>query len=264
MWNFDDLLVVGYNSSWDDDPVRAVHHGVIGDEDLARLEVTLSKTDLSASRLRLFLVHHHPIQYSDPVTGQADFSIMVNAESLLALLQRHNFDLVIHGHKHKPNFGTHIISGSSPLVILCSGSFSAMLDTRWSGHVNNQFHLIRLEGRDAEVQNIFGRVESWTYLCGAGWIPSKPHNGIRHVEPFGTYLQPEELRRVLRPVLREELDRSEYVEWSGIVSKLPRLRYIAPDRARQILDGLAAELGCVCRGETLEDLILLRAGGLHG
>jgi UDP-2,3-diacylglucosamine pyrophosphatase LpxH len=260
LWKFDDILAVGYNSSWDDDPAKSVHHGMISDDHLGELEEQLKKTDLSSPRLRLFLVHHHPIQYSDPVGDPPDFSIMVNAERLLTVLHRYNFDLVIHGHKHKPSFGTYSVSSSSPLVVLCSGSFSALLDTRWSGLVNNQFHLIYVEGRDQELQNAYGRVESWTYLCASGWIPSKSHNGIRHIEPFGTYLQPQELKKTLKPMLQAELHHREYLEWSTIVKSLPRLKYVPPDRAADVLRSLAAELGYVLRGETLEDLILLRRG----
>lgn len=259
-WNFDNVLAVGYNSSWHDDPTKAVHNGIIGDDHLPKLEEHLAKLDLSPSRLRLFLVHHHPVQYSDPVNDPPDFSVMTNAGNLLALLQKYHFDLLIHGHKHKPNFETHIINSSFPLAILCAGSFSVELDTRWSGHVNNQFHVVRVEGRDSDAKNIFGRVESWTYLCGKGWLPSKLHNGIRHIEPFGTYLQPEALKKRLGPLLQEKLQQHNHLEWSEVLSELHDLKYLPPDLAMQVLDALGSELHFRRHGEPPEEVILVKQG----
>jgi len=64
------------------------------------------------SQLRLFVVHHHPIQYSEPypdIPAFVDFSILSNAGNLHALLRKHNFDILIHGHRHVPKFESHTI-----------------------------------------------------------------------------------------------------------------------------------------------------------
>ena len=127
VWEFDNIVVVGYNSAWHDEPGDAVHHGLVDQQALLELEKYLNGIDLSPSRLRLFTVHHHPLLYSDPIPNEPDFSAMTNAENLLDLLRAKEFDLLVHGHKHKPCFKTQIIHSGFPLAILCSGSFSAKL-----------------------------------------------------------------------------------------------------------------------------------------
>ncbi|MBZ5491305.1 MAG: metallophosphoesterase [Acidobacteriia bacterium] len=258
VWRFKNVFAVGYNSSWEDDPTVAIHHGGISDKHLAELDQHLASDPPDPLQVKIFLVHHHPLQYSDPIEANPDFSIMTNAGRLLDLLRRHNFDLLIHGHKHLPNFETHIVSSSSPLAVLCSGSFSVQLDTRWAGSVSNQFHLIHIDGRDADIGSIFGRVESWTYVCGPGWVPSKkPHHGIRHNELFGAYLLPANLKRIMRSVLEVKLKEKDYVEWSEVIEAAPNLKYLPDERAVQVVDSLAMELKFKRRGESVDEMILL-------
>src|SRR5262249_6506378 len=57
VWEFDDLLAVGYNSAWYDDPNVSVHHGLIAGDHIHELDSHLARLDLSKQRLRLFLVH---------------------------------------------------------------------------------------------------------------------------------------------------------------------------------------------------------------
>jgi UDP-2,3-diacylglucosamine pyrophosphatase LpxH len=258
LWDFPDLVVVGYNSSWHDSPDVAIHHGLISNEDLVYLDERLGRMELLPNKLRVFLVHHHPLQYSDPIAEEPDFSVMVNADNLLALLQRRQFDFLVHGHKHAPRFRTHISDTSFPLAILGAGSFSAQLDTRWSGYVNNQFHLVEIHGRDSESGCTFGLIKSWTYLCGQGWLESQKNNGIRHLLPFGTYLLPQELRNSVRPVLRELFRNRDYVEWREVVQRLPRLQHLPPDRIVETLDAIAEQEGFRRHGEPPDGIILLK------
>jgi len=253
------MVVVAYNSSWDDDPKKAEHRGTIADEHLDELTEYLTSLDLSASKLRVFLVHHHPVQYSDPVNDPPDISIMTNAERLLDILESHRFDLLVHGHKHKPNFRTHIIDSGSPLAILGSGSFSIGLDTRWSGHVSNQFHLLTVDGRD-EFACICGKLESWAYLCGKGWVPSKPSTGIRHNVPFGTYILPENLKTVLRPMVLAEIDKKGNIGWTEIIAAKPQFRYLPVELVISVLEDLSSELSLKRFGEPPDDIILVRLG----
>ncbi|HEX5735704.1 MAG TPA: metallophosphoesterase [Blastocatellia bacterium] len=257
-WEFNDLIAVGYNSAWHDDPAIVVHHGLIADDHLRELAQYLAGLDLLPSRLRIFLVHHHPIQYSDPIPDEPDFSAMTNADKLLGLLQKYQFDLIVHGHKHTPNFRTYSTNSAFPLAILGSGSFSALLDTRWSGFVNNQFHLIKVGGRDPNNQSIFGLLENWTYLCGRGWLPSELNNGIRHKLPFGTYMQPNELKKLLRPVLKRRFKKKDYVKLSDLISAAPHMKYLPPERMTEILDSLSIEIGFQRHGEPPDEVVLLR------
>lgn len=178
-WEFKDLLVLGYNSSWHDGPETHIHHGLIANESLNEIEKCLQKIDLAHDRLRLFLVHHHPLQYSNPIPNEPDFSIMTNSGNLIDLLTKYHFDLLIHGHKHVPYFCSQIKDSGFPLVILCAGSFSAEIEIQWNGIVNNQFHLINISDRDKNNKCIYGDVSSWTYIVSQGWIPSYTYTKLQ-------------------------------------------------------------------------------------
>jgi UDP-2,3-diacylglucosamine pyrophosphatase LpxH len=242
-WEYDNFLAVGYNSAWDDKPGVPVHHGFISNSHLDALERHLTSLDLGPHRLRLFIVHHHPVVYSDPLPNEPDFSAMTNAPRLLSILRDHHFDLLIHGHRHSPVFQTIAVDSQFPIAILSAGSFSAELDGRWSGLVNNQFHIIRIEGRDKQDDCIFGNVCSWTYLAQHGWLPSKPHNGIRHVIPFGTYLQPSRFHGTLQRMIKAALGRSDYVSWTALIATTPRFKYLPPQLVYQTLDQLRKQVG---------------------
>ena len=240
VWNYDDLLAVGYNSSHHDHPDKQ-HFGLIDPAHAEELRKMLGGLQYSKTQLRLFLVHHHPLQYSSPTADAPDLSIMVNAEQLHHLLREFKFDILVHGHEHLPRFSTYSIEGSSEVAILCSGSFSVKIDTKWAGVVSNQFHLIKIEGRDEEEQLIFGHVESWSYYYAKGWVPSEAqYDGIPHIEPFGTYIRPGQLEALIRPIVESRLSSHDYVEWSWVLTQEPHLRHIRPEILVRVIDSLAA------------------------
>src|SRR5262249_13902779 len=151
--------------------------------------------------VRLFLVHHHPVAYDSPVDGPPDFSQMVNCEELFKLLRRYYFDLVIHGHTHQPRFHTLQAESSIPIGVLAAGSFSLQLPAEWQGKVNNQFHMLTIDGRDPATHCVQGELASWTYYFGHGWSPSTlDREGIAHTEPFGAYVGPHDCRTLLEGV----------------------------------------------------------------
>lgn len=258
VWAYNDLLVVGYNSSHHDKP-KELHHGLINPGHFEEMRKVLATFTPSYDQLRLFLVHHHPLQYSDPTPDPPDVSIMVNAEQLQALLREFNFDILVHGHKHLPRFNTYSLNGSPEVAILCSGSFSVQIDTRWTGTVNNQFHLITVDGRDSEEHLIFGRVDSWSYYYTRGWVPSDAtHDGIPPLEPFGTYFRPAKLESLLRPILERGFTIHDFIEWSWVLEQDPALRHVRPEVVVRALDQLATDGNFRRLHDTPEKIILLR------
>lgn len=122
IWDTPDLLVVGYNSSHHDEP-KKFHHGLIDTAHLTELRKTIGNFRVVENQLRLFLVHHHLLQYDDPTPELPDGSIMVNAEKLQSFLRDFKFDILVHGHKHVPRFTTHSLNGAPEVAVLASGSF---------------------------------------------------------------------------------------------------------------------------------------------
>jgi 3',5'-cyclic AMP phosphodiesterase CpdA len=251
------LLVVGYNSSWHDDPSMSMHHGLIDSMHLNKMQDDLSRIPYDPKQLRVFVVHHHLMQYSDPIPGEPDFSAMTNAGNLLSLLRSNRFDLVINGHKHSPHFETFVIDSSWPITILTAGSFAAKLDTRWSGIVNNMFHLLEIQTRDPVNHSIAGRLRTWAYLAGKGWIPSGEHNGIRHDLAFGANLTRHALKETLTPIIEHGFESRDYLTWEYLCNKFPSLEHVAPPTASLALGDLEAELSFYIHGDP-PSLVLLR------
>lgn len=259
-WNFDDFLAIGYNSASHDSPApkNVAHHGLADPDHLNEIRAYLESISLPTNSLRLFLVHHHSLDFANPLLRTPDFSLMTNAENLLSLLHEYDFDLLIHGHKHYPRFETHSTQTHPHLPILCSGSFSVEIDTQWAGTIGNQFHLVTVnDGRVMPENLITGRITSWTNIHARGWIPSeKSTSGIHHIIPFGSYVMPKELDARLEPFITEWLTHRNYILWSDIVEKFPDLEYLPLDSAIKAFERMAERLDRKVMHQTLKDLML--------
>jgi len=259
VWDFDDLLVVGYNSASHDAPVPEdnAHHGLADPVHLNAIRAHLDNIGTPDDRLRLFLVHHHPLDFSDPIPRMPDFSLMTNAENLLALLHECGFDFLIHGHKHHPRFETHSTQTYPHLPILCSGSFSVEIDTRWAGTIDNQFHLVTVNGRAGNENRITGKITSWTNNHCRGWIPSEEStSGIHHIIPFGSYVMPEELDTRLEPFIRQWLTNHDHILWRQIIEAFPDLEHLPLNSAIAAFKRMEQRLGRQSMYQTLKDLLL--------
>lgn len=258
IWNFEPFLVVGVNSAYHDGPNDKVHHGLVPAHVLEALAAELGAYPRRKEQIRVAVVHHHPLQYSDPVSSEPDFSAMTNAQAFLTLLEEHEFDVVIHGHKHTPNFNVWQVSSYFQLPILGAGSFSYLLDSRWNGLVNNQFHLLEFHDRDEATGRALGVLRSFTYLTGHGWTPSRRGNGIEHEIYFGGLGTESELRDALRGEITERFASAEYIRLASVFSERADLRYVAAKLVRRVLGQLATEMSFVVHDSDPSNVLLLR------
>lgn len=259
VWDFPDLLVVGYNSSSHDAPIHkdVAHHGLADPAHIAALRAQLETMGKPDGRVRLFLVHHHPIDFANPIPRVPEFSLMTNAEELLTLIHDYNFDVLIHGHRHHPRFETHSTQTYPHLPILCSGSFSVELDTEWAGTVDNQFHLLTVADRIGVEKRISGTLTSWTCNRAKGWIPSEDStSGIHHIIPFGSYVMPAELDSRLEPFIQEWLRTHDHILWKNVVIQFPELEHLPLNSAISAFKRMEQRLGRHSMYQTLKDLML--------
>lgn len=259
VWNYPDLLVVSYNSASHDKPVseNKAHHGLADPDHIDAIREYLNSKELPDGRVRLFIVHHHPLDFATPIPRTADFSLMTNAENLLSLLHECCFDLLIHGHRHHPRFETHSTLTYPHLPILCSGSFSAEIDTEWAGTIDNQFHELTIEGRAGKENRIAGTLTSWTNNHCRGWIPSEESvSGIHHIIPFGSYVMPHELDARLHPFVTKWLASHDCILWKDIVREFPDLKHLPLNSAIEAFRRIAGELRRQTMYETRKDLII--------
>ena len=251
-----DIRLALVNTVAHDGPDSKVHHGAVSQESVEALDQALQSLAQTDSP-RVCLLHHHPIQYTNPLPDDVDFSVMSNAENLLSVLAQHRFDILVHGHRHSPRVVTYSVNGSHPLVIVGAGSFSARLDSRWAGIVNNQFHIIRVDGRTSQGC-VKGQVESWAYVASSGWVPSQQHNGIAHLRRFGLHLVPADLDARIAAVFSAVSPGGAPFDDVKFFEHDPEMRLVANEALEQSLGRVCKELGYERYGDITGNFLLTR------
>jgi len=239
-----DFFIVRYNSAEADLPDVKPHRGAIQQNHLDALRVLLDANPPPQDKVKVFLTHHHPKIYSDPIPDLPDFSALVNAEALIDLLRAMNFDLIVHGHKHAPKFSSSVEAGGGALSILCAGSFSRSIESMWVGKITNQFHLVDCGERDPHTGYLQGQVISWAYQPRA-WIPSdRKWAGIAHRIPFGAYPSETELANKLRSAIIL-IAAERHVTWGDLVDVEPKIQFSDAGLIERILRAIAEELAMI-------------------
>ena len=228
-WNYENLFILGYNSSSHDNPTENNHRGLISTSHIAEIRKYLTSLGIAQDKVKIFVTHHHLTNLSLPIPDDPDFSIATNANEIIELLKEMKFDLIIHGHRHHPFFDDNLFR----LPILCAGSFSAEIDTKWNGKIQNQFHLIEIDDRtNGHVQ---GYIKSWANTIG-GWSPSNgTYTGIDHIVPFGSNLTDTEIKMHLFPLMVMELKQKKIISWNAIIEKFKECKYLTPKKIEYIL-----------------------------
>jgi predicted MPP superfamily phosphohydrolase len=225
------------------------NHGRITPAALEGLRKRLSQ--LSPQVLSILICHHHPHQHSELKLGATD--VMHDGQQLLDLLGTDGAApwLIIHGHKHHPKI-TYAAGGTSSPVVFASGSLTAFLFPELGTATKNQFHVISIKSSDIFRFGLVGRISSWYWSHGAGWLPSNKSTGLPRETGFG-------FRGNLRLLAQQIADKigDSKLLWQQLVQDLPELSFLLPQdfeflreilRVRhnfgvQELDGLPYEVG---------------------
>jgi hypothetical protein len=236
---------------------EVAHHGLADPAHLAEMCKAIESLGPVDGRIRILLVHHHPLDYAEPNPVIPDFSLMTNSEQLLHICHCCKFDLVIHGHKHLPRFETHSTLTYPHLPILCAGSFSVDIDTQWAGTIDNQFHLVTINGRAGMENLICGNVTSWTNNRIKGWRASELEtSGIHHVIPFGSYVMPSQLDATIEPYIKEWLKTHEHILWKDVIRHFQELEHLPIDSAIAAFKRIESTLNRHSMYQTQKDLML--------
>jgi 3',5'-cyclic AMP phosphodiesterase CpdA len=254
-WVFDDIAFIGYNSSWHDGPEHSIHCGKVNPQHINRIE-RFTKENVPDDLYKVFMLHHHPLVHSD--INQDDYSTLQNADSLRNTLYRLSIDLLVHGHKHRPQVKPIFEGQGHPIVVICAGSFSAQVNS-FPDPPTNQFHLIDIDCRDTKTGNALGRVGSWSYTFKDGWVRSRGihKTGISHQENFGFFPSLTEAVNLLRPLIQQKLDNDGYVTWEEIVDMEEKVNRIPNEQRRLSLEQLSNDL-CYELMMTEGDIVLLQ------
>lgn len=151
------------------------HYGFVSGKQLRKIEPYLNAT-AEHRYIRIAVLHHHIHPYPEPVALDTlgahayDASTIRDAGLLERFLEKHRFDVVLHGHKHKPqlretrvedaNFGA-----ASPKSLIVCGAGSCGVNARELEHaIPNQYQVIEILSPTRITRSEFLRVE-WRELA---------------------------------------------------------------------------------------------------
>ncbi len=254
---FDDVAILAINSSSEDRHDSSPHNGALATGSIAKFRSATS-TWKGDRRIKICVLHHHPIQYPEVAEYWTDYSILSNSADLMKYLTDFEFDFVVHGHKHKPCFAVHTELGAVMLPILCAGSFSKTLPTPYDANVANQFHMLEVDGRDTATGNIYGKIVSWAYCGAAGWKPSmNESHGIHHFTPFGKYKNRNIITNTIESILKKEAASKPHIKVEEICDMFDFLKYQPTDILKSVIEDVCLRNSFEIHGSRLDKAVIL-------
>jgi 3',5'-cyclic AMP phosphodiesterase CpdA len=239
------LTVLVLNSVLSHHTDEEAKRGSISTANLENLERHLSQ--LTATRFRIALVHHHPLAHENLGLGYED--LMVNGSLLLELLARFDYDLVVHGHKHYPRLG-YAPGGSSAPTVFAAGSLCA-IGPKMLSNTRNLFHVVHLEEVVVEDCAKPGKIYSWEYNAGKGWSPPAHRSAdFPPVAGFGCRASAKALAG--RTALLFEEGSSGFRKWTDIQASIPQIDYLLPSDLKEYSRELRERFGLMTHPELPE------------
>ena len=151
----DPYVILIYNSSFSHIGIDESRKSEIKDDVLEKMEQRMSNLK-HEPKFRIALCHHHASKHFSK--DYPDSDVMDKGDLFINFLNKFNFQILIHGHKHDPR-----LTIINRLPVLCSGSFSSLMNIMDIG-ANNVFHIITLEPNEKK-----GKIQTWVYLPLNGW-----------------------------------------------------------------------------------------------
>lgn len=239
IWEYSDVIFVGYNSSWHDDSSLPKHYGLIEIAHIEQLGQSLKKLGMT-EKLKIFVIHHHVFLYPNPHPSWIDISALQNSQLLLETLSSFSFNFIIHGHRHVPNFLSTTINNFDEINLLCAGSYSCQVHPDIAGSVGNMFHIIEFDN----IAKCKGQVLTKAYHSTEfKWINSKENYGILHKNPFGSELSYEDLYHLCKEKSMDILQTKEMVKLEQLFCAIPDLSYSHVSTQKKIIENLENTLG---------------------
>lgn len=224
MVEYRDLQALVINSAAEHQSFEKAKRGGVTERRLEEIEDFLLGSVRKPFRVALF--HHHPMLHEGCGLGSED--VMCNGSLLLDVLEKHDFDLVIHGHKHHPRliYGP---GGANSIAVLAAGSLAAN-NARNPGLntiTRNLFHIVTLEDEGVDRHDRCGTMESWEFGMGDGWqLPNRQSARIPSKTGFGCRVRPHELAQQAAATLCQSGEK--WLQWDRMLAAMPQLRYLIP------------------------------------
>jgi len=232
VWEFDDLVFVGFNSSWHDDSQNENHYGLISVKQLEELKKTLES--LPNDIPRVFIVHHHLLQLKNIIPDWVDLSTMQNGQELFNLLSEFSINFLIHGHRHVPNFSSFQNANFNHINLLCAGSFSREIPGEIAGLATNNFHIIEFDNfTDMKSK---GKVISYAFDRIKYWIECKSDkHQIDFINPFGNTESIDAISQKVFVFIKLKCIKKPNFYYLDLLNQFPELEYLTIDSKKQLI-----------------------------
>lgn len=187
VWQTEDLYILSVNTAAYDDSEEENHPGYISSKTLEAInQQCINDKVQELDKAKMLLMHHHPINYPNPSPSWKDFSILQCHEDIVEFSLEHDFDFIVHGHRHHPKFTSHLNSNGKQISIVCGGSFSQAFPLYIYDNLSNLLHIIDIHGRSEKGGVLQGKLYNYAFSHKRGWSPSTYHSdGIEHKISFG-------------------------------------------------------------------------------
>lgn len=176
-------MIVGLNSCVYE--TEQHHYGFIGGNQLRHLERLMDKGVVEPAGLLVAVLHHHLHPFPEPLQTQRegaevwmDMSTVRDAGLVEKRLERLGFDLVLHGHKHKPQLRETVVkdrgyTDNQPgRLIVCGAGSIGVNSSELEHNIANHYEVIELLRMPRQTGVDFVRIE-WRELAvnpEAEWV----------------------------------------------------------------------------------------------
>ena len=229
-YGFARVLVL--NTCWLHEARDELERGVLTDYTLGRVKEDLAARSPSSINVAVF--HHHPHPHSELGLGFDD--VIRNGQRFLDMLATNDHWLVIHGHKHHPKIEYAQGQHRQPIVFAC-GSFSGRLEGDNALVSRNYFHVVEI---DSDVQGLAGRILSWCWMPGTGWIR---YGSAMPAFPTEVGFGSSKDVAVLADEIKAFLVPGIHMSWEELAAKSPDLRFLMPRQLEALIQTLRARHG---------------------
>lgn len=216
LYEFDKILLLVYNSSSSHIDSTEGSKSSISDLTLNKMQERLNsvKGDFA---FKIAMCHHHPISHRN--ADYADNDVIDKGDAFIDLLNKFDFQLVVHGHKHNAQ-----LNYRNNLPIFCSGSFSS-IENKIDGNNDNVFHKISLEAIKKR-----GKLATWIYSPLSGWGHRRDRD-FPCFTGFGFFGNLDDLAHAFhQSFVEKNLDTIKFLD---VATTVPDVLYLIPKYQKQ-------------------------------
>ena len=176
-------------------------HGKLANEQLEWFEKVTSQYK-DDERIKILLMHHHPVNYSYPIPS-IDISAIEEGPEIMDIAFRNGIDIIIHGHRHHPHIETvKTRNASKPITIICAGSLSVNSEHRNHGEIPNTVHIL-----DIDKNRKYQIVYNYKYTDADGWMPIDKNCKVTPIDAImkvGKIFDQDEIRVAIEEYRKDE------------------------------------------------------------